>query len=295
MSNIKVLVRTQRIVVDPATSSVSVINAGPIGPTGATGGTDVPAILTSDGQLLTRTAGVPAAITRANLAADSAFTSRYLELSDFTADDQIMTRSAGVVAPISRATLAGDAAFTTRFQSTTVSSSLPSGTPANGSTWYHTTSKREFRFDGTNWLLVAGDMPRCKLGRTAVQSIAATTITKMLWTNETYDTDNLHSTSTNTSRITLSHSGIWTFSYVIGMAAAALGHRECWLIKNNTGDRHADNRMQQSSDFRFNGSVDIACAAGDYVELEVYSNQAIDVWTSATVDYLQCIYRGPGS
>jgi hypothetical protein len=129
MSDIKVISRTQKIIVNPATSSVSVINAGPQGPpgkmvtvqgsvanaaalpidlvyadvgkgwitlddghlliwtslgfsdvgpfkgpTGAEGGTTA---LTVDGNLLTRIAGLPGEITRANLANDTAFTSKY--------------------------------------------------------------------------------------------------------------------------------------------------------------------------------------------------------------------------
>lgn len=38
-------------------------------------------VLTVDGQVLTRAAGVPASITRANLAADAAFTARYVPLA----------------------------------------------------------------------------------------------------------------------------------------------------------------------------------------------------------------------
>lgn len=38
MSNVIVRARTQHIVVDPATQSIAVINAGPIGPPGAGGG-----------------------------------------------------------------------------------------------------------------------------------------------------------------------------------------------------------------------------------------------------------------
>lgn len=41
MSDIRVLARTQRLVLDPATQAISVINAGPIGPRGlGTGGGD---------------------------------------------------------------------------------------------------------------------------------------------------------------------------------------------------------------------------------------------------------------
>lgn len=77
MSNVKVVAYTQKIIVDPANSSVSVINAGPIGPGGPVGPSEAAAVLTTDGDILTRAAGVLARITRPNLAADTAFTSKF--------------------------------------------------------------------------------------------------------------------------------------------------------------------------------------------------------------------------
>lgn len=53
---------------------------GPTGPTGATGPSDTATKLTVDGNILTRAAGVLDQITRANLAADTAFSSRYMAL-----------------------------------------------------------------------------------------------------------------------------------------------------------------------------------------------------------------------
>lgn len=98
-SSFTVVSKTNHIVVTQAVSSVSVINAGPPGPPGAVstvpgpegpegpigetgpqgpvGPSEAASVLTVDGQILTRAAGVLAPITRANLAADTAFTSRY--------------------------------------------------------------------------------------------------------------------------------------------------------------------------------------------------------------------------
>lgn len=84
MSDITVLSTTQRLIVNPANSSVSVINLGPMGPrglTGATGPSEAATVLTVNGQILTRAAGVLAPITRNDLATDLAsnagFTSKY--------------------------------------------------------------------------------------------------------------------------------------------------------------------------------------------------------------------------
>lgn len=77
MSDITVVSTTQKIIVNPASDSVGVVNAGPMGPRGLVGPSDTASFLTVDGQLLTRAGGVLAPITRANLAVDTAFTSKY--------------------------------------------------------------------------------------------------------------------------------------------------------------------------------------------------------------------------
>lgn len=73
-STVPVISRTQKIILNPANSSVSVINAGPMGPRGLTGPPDAGGVLTVDGQIMTRAFGALAPITRVNLAADPAFT-----------------------------------------------------------------------------------------------------------------------------------------------------------------------------------------------------------------------------
>lgn len=73
MSGTTVNSQTQRIVVNAASRSISLTNAGPQGPPGQTGLTNIDLLFDSDGQLLTRIAGDLAPITRADLAADINF------------------------------------------------------------------------------------------------------------------------------------------------------------------------------------------------------------------------------
>lgn len=59
--------------------------------------------------------------------------------------------------------------------------------------------------------------PACRLTKSGNQTgIAHATETALTWDQETYDTDSMHSTSVNTSRITFTTAGIyvvtWTFS-----------------------------------------------------------------------------------
>jgi hypothetical protein len=63
------------------------------------------AVLTSDGDLVTRAGGNPERITRTALAGDAAFTTRFLQQSVLNADNVILTRTAGAPAAITRSAL----------------------------------------------------------------------------------------------------------------------------------------------------------------------------------------------
>lgn len=69
--------------------------------------------------------------------------------------------------------------------------------------------------------------PACLLHRSSVQTIANNTLTTVLFPVELYDTDNMHSTSSNTGRITFTTAGTYAVSF------------NCAWNKNITGDRVA--------------------------------------------------------
>jgi len=73
------------------------------------------AVVTTDGDLITRSGGVATRITRSGLANDSAFTSTFVTQNTLVSDGQLLTRTAGSVAAVTRANLADDQAFVTRY------------------------------------------------------------------------------------------------------------------------------------------------------------------------------------
>lgn len=77
MSGISPISQTQRIVMNPPSRAVAVINAGPMGPRGLTGPSEINTVLTVNGQILTRTAGVSSPISRSDLANDPDFVAHY--------------------------------------------------------------------------------------------------------------------------------------------------------------------------------------------------------------------------
>jgi hypothetical protein len=72
-------------------------------------------VMTTDGDLITRSGGEPTRVTRSGLANDAAFTDKYTQLTTLTTDGDLYTRAGGVVTRITRASLADDTAFTSKY------------------------------------------------------------------------------------------------------------------------------------------------------------------------------------
>lgn len=75
--------QTQKIVINSSSKSVSIINSGPMGPRGPVGPSEASLVLDTDGQLLTRSSGVLAPISREDLGDDPAFTTRSIFKNGF--------------------------------------------------------------------------------------------------------------------------------------------------------------------------------------------------------------------
>ena len=111
------------------------------------------------------------------------------------------------------------------------------------------------------------------------QTINNTTVTAITFGAESYDTDTLHDTSSNTSRITVPSAlaGKWRFTFHTGIYSGnnGTGIRAVWLRKNGTTD-------VIGSEIRLNpvlnlqvagiGSADVAMAASDYMEVVIYQS-----------------------
>ncbi|MGI9016103.1 MAG: hypothetical protein ACR2HR_03190, partial [Euzebya sp.] len=73
--------------------------------------------------------------------------------------------------------------------------------------------------------LLPGREPACKVSQTVVQSIPAAAWAAVLMDAEDYDPMDMHSTASNTSRITVPKDGLYIASGVIGWAIATGGAR----------------------------------------------------------------------
>jgi hypothetical protein len=107
------------------------------------------------------------------------------------------------------------------------------------------------------------------------QSIANGVNTTLSFDLEDYDTDNLHSTTTNNSRITISRAGLWLFFATVVFASNSTGFRTVYLGINGGGSIGVT-RVTVNA---VSGIETYVCAAGmknlsvnDYVEVIVSQN-----------------------
>ena len=133
----------------------------------------------------------------------------------------------------------------------TASTGLKWATPSSGVTY-------------AGVLLYAGD-----------QSIANATETTINWDSETYDTNTFHSTSSNTSRITIpsSYGGYYKVYCTVNFAANSTGQRQLFLYKNGT---MISGFMQPPAStgglYYLSLSTSVSLVATDYLEIKVYQN-----------------------
>jgi len=116
----------------------------------------------------------------------------------------------------------------------------------------------------------------CILRKSADQTITNSVITAVTWDTETADTNSYHSTSVNTSRITVPATGKYLMTYGVAFAANATAQRYGWLGKNgNTSDRfngYIQGNASGSDKSAYLGmSVEVLTAA-DYWEVYVFQN-----------------------
>jgi hypothetical protein len=112
--------------------------------------------------------------------------------------------------------------------------------------------------------------------KNAAQSINNATDTIVTFPTESYDTDGFHSTSTNTSRITIpsGKAGYYAFTGVLHFADNATGIRTMELLKNGTalGTVTRGPNPQAGLDFFMPFSFVANAAVSDYFEMRVYQN-----------------------
>lgn len=131
----------------------------------------------------------------------------------------------------------------------------------------------------------------------AAQSLANNTLTAITWDTESLDTDAIHSTASNTSRLVVPAglAGIWAISGQLEFAANATGVREIDVRKNGStviafAKRDADASVATVVPV----TLIVQLAAADYVELLGWQNSgaALNTDAGASVSFFEARWMG---
>lgn len=113
----------------------------------------------------------------------------------------------------------------------------------------------------------------CSLYNSGNISASNATDTAVTFDNEEFDTDGFHSTSTNTSRITIptGKAGYYLFNAIIAYASNNTGQRYLNIFKNGAVVRQPISALTNTGGAaQYAASVILNLAVGDYVELYAY-------------------------
>jgi hypothetical protein len=118
--------------------------------------------------------------------------------------------------------------------------------------------------------------PRCRVTNSANISINNTTATALTFNTETNDSGGMHSTTSNTSRVTVPSGGDgwYVITGNVEFAANATGQRAIAILLNGTSNIATERAVAASA--AANTQLSIATqyplAAGDYIELTAYQS-----------------------
>ena len=113
-----------------------------------------------------------------------------------------------------------------------------------------------------------------KIYNTTDQAISTGTWTSITYNSETLDSDGFHSTSSNTSRITIptGKGGKYIFTLIASFANNGTGDRRIALAKNGTRLVYCLFTPNSTNYTYMNYSTVVSAAAADYFEVQVYQS-----------------------
>ena len=128
--------------------------------------------------------------------------------------------------------------------------------------------------------------PRCNANSSGV-SLTSGTSTLVTLDAEAWDTDNMHSTAANASRITINTTGQYLVSFYARFPSNSTGYRQLNLRLNSGGSATGGSTWSTINVAAVNGSstfvtrtLELSCVAGDHYEMFAMQNSG----TTLTLD-----------
>jgi hypothetical protein len=258
------------------------------------------AVLTTDGDLLTRIAGVPARLTRAGLAGDTAFSSVYETIANVALKANIAspTFTGDPKAPTPAAADNDTSIATTAFVQGEIAAKAPLASPTfTGDPKAPTAAAfdSDTSIATTAFVANAVRFVGASFSDAAVNTTSAVTLDPLGTTGtESFDTDNFHSNVTNRDRFTVptGFGGKYLlFARVLWSApAAATGTRRLGYDLNGAGNNLFGILPGSTVQFQQQAVAIIALTAGDFVNLTALQNSGSTI--TATVTEFTIMYLG---
>jgi hypothetical protein len=150
-----------------------------------------------------------------------------------------------------------------------------------GTEWEHAPVAGPRPAAGTVGDFIAADPPACRVFHNANQSINDVTVTTVAFNSERFDTDTMHDTVTNNSRITFTTAGLYLVTFNGGFAAAGDYSSALAQIRLNgvTGiaEVFAGTQADANENYFITISTVYKFAVADYVEARVWQNNTANV------------------
>lgn len=141
----------------------------------------------------------------------------------------------------------------------------------------------------------ATNVPTFFLRNSVAQSLNNTTFTALNFDTEDNDSDNGHSTVSNTDRYTVPKSGLWQVSAGVAFAPNATGIRIIRITKNGSNVGGSGNSSPQLGGSEFSQVITrvvrVQCSAGDILRTEAWQSSG-GALNTATTDYVQASFTG---
>ena len=147
-----------------------------------------------------------------------------------------------------------------------------------------------FQYTGSTWQIIEdGRIPiTAEVTRSTTQSISNNSTTDMLWTVDNFDTMGMHSTSTNTARMTFKRTNVYQCLGASWWDANSTGLRFLQIADDSSNVICRDRRAaQDDSECAIVGLK--SCTPTEYIRVQVYQNSGSSLNTASAGTYMRVL------
>jgi hypothetical protein len=160
---------------------------------------------------------------------------------------------------------------------TTPNSGRATGYVVTAANWNDAQANDQYLYDEINGTI------RCKATANATQSVASGGVALLFPTEAWDDATPIHSTSSNTSRLTIAVAGKYEFAGFASLGVPTSGYQQIFITKNGGGPLVADVHSVTTIDSHLNlAGFQDQCIVGDYFELEIWHNNPTNLTCAAS-------------